>query len=69
MRVLRINAVYNTRSTGCIVKEMHKYFQSKGIESYVAYATESTDTSNDPNVFRRIITLSCLIKFAVNNAS
>lgn len=52
MRVLQINAVYKTRSTGCIVKEMHKYFQSKGIESYVAYATENTDTLNDPNVFR-----------------
>lgn len=32
--------------------EMHKYFQSKGIESYVAYATENTDTSGDPNIFR-----------------
>ena len=52
MRILQINAVYKTKSTGRIVMEMHKYFQSKGIESYVAYATENTDTSNDPNVFR-----------------
>ena len=52
MRILQINAVYKTKSTGRIVMEMHKYFQFKGIESYVAYATENTDTSNDPNVFR-----------------
>lgn len=52
MRILQINAVYKTKSTGRIVMEMHKYFQSKGIESYVAYATENTDDSKDPNVFR-----------------
>ena len=52
MRVLQINAVYKTKSTGRIAMEMHKYFQSQGIESYVAYATENTDTSNDANVFR-----------------
>lgn len=52
MRILQINAVYKTKSTGRIVMEMHKYFQSKGIESFVAYGTENTDTSNDPNVFR-----------------
>ena len=52
MRILQINAVYKTKSTGRIVMEMHKYFQSKGIESFVAYATENTDTSNDSNVFK-----------------
>ena len=52
MRILQINAVYKTKSTGRIVMEMHKYFQYKGIESFVAYGTENTDTSNDPNVFR-----------------
>lgn len=52
MKVLQINAVYKTKSTGRIVMEMHKYFQSKGIESYVAYATENTDNSKDPNVFK-----------------
>ena len=52
MRILQINAVYKTKSTGRIVMEMHKYFQSKGIESYVAYATENTDNSKDPNEFR-----------------
>ncbi len=52
MRILQINAVYKTKSTGRIVMEMHKYFQSKGIESFVAYGTENTDNSKDPNVFR-----------------
>lgn len=52
MRILQINAVYKTKSTGRIAMEMHKYFQSKGIESYVAFGTENTDTSNDPNVFQ-----------------
>ena len=52
MRVLQINAVYKTKSTGRIVMEMHKYFQSIGIDSYVAYATENTDMSEDPNVFQ-----------------
>lgn len=52
MRVLQINAVYKTKSTGRIAMEMHKYFQSKGIESYVAYGVANTDTSGDPNVFQ-----------------
>lgn len=52
MRILQVNAVYKTKSTGRICMEIHKYFQSKGIESYVAYATENTDKSRDPNVFR-----------------
>lgn len=52
MRILQINAVYKTKSTGRIAMEMHKYFQNKGIASYVAYGTENTDTSGDPNVFQ-----------------
>ena len=52
MRVLQVNAVYKTKSTGRICMEIHKYLQSKGIESYVAYANENTDKSRDPNVFR-----------------
>ncbi len=52
MRVLQVNAVYKTKSTGRIVMEIHKYLQSKGVESYVAYATENTDKSGDLNVFR-----------------
>ena len=52
MRILQVNAVYKTKSTGRIVMEMHRYFKAHGIESYVAYATENTDTSNDPDVFK-----------------
>lgn len=52
MRVLQVNAVYKTRSTGRIAMEMHKFFQSRGIDSYVAYASVNTDESHDPNVFK-----------------
>lgn len=52
MRILQINAVYKTKSTGRIAMEMHKYFQSKGIESFVAYAVQNTDQSGDPNIFQ-----------------
>ena len=52
MRILQINAVYKTMSTGRIAMEMHHYFQSMGHESYVAYAIHNTDTSKDPHIFR-----------------
>ncbi len=52
MKILQINAVYKTKSTGRIVMEMHNYFKRMGHKSYVAYANENTDTSKDPNVFR-----------------
>lgn len=52
MRILQINAVYKTMSTGRITMELHKYFQAKGIDSYVAYGTKNTDNSHDPHVFQ-----------------
>lgn len=52
MRILQINAVYKTKSTGRIAMEMHQFFQSNGIESYVAYGTENTDSYTDSNVFQ-----------------
>ena len=52
MRILQINAVYKTKSTGRIVMELHKFLQSRRIDSYVAFGTENTDESNDPHVFR-----------------
>ena len=52
MKILQINAVYKTRSTGRIAMEMHHYFQRQGIESYVAYAVLNTDQSGDPHVFQ-----------------
>ena len=36
MRILQINAVYARLSTGRTTKEMHEYFMSHGIDSYVA---------------------------------
>lgn len=39
MKVLQINAVYGTGSTGVIVEDIHKMCLTKGIDSYVAYST------------------------------
>lgn len=36
MKVLQINAVYSKSSTGRTTREMHEYFLTHGIESYVA---------------------------------
>ncbi|GAA6255753.1 glycosyltransferase family 4 protein [Bacteroides sp. f07] len=36
MKVLQINAVFANSSTGRTTREMHEFFQSHGIESYVA---------------------------------
>ena len=35
MKIVQINAVYEYSSTGRMVKQMHEFFQSKGLESYV----------------------------------
>lgn len=51
MRILQINAVYKTKSTGRIVMELHQKFKELGHESYVAYGTENTETAPDENVF------------------
>lgn len=37
MKVLHINIVYNKGSTGKIVKDLHSYYLSKDIDSYVIY--------------------------------
>lgn len=52
MRVLQVNAVYKTKSTGRIAMEMHEYFLTHGIDSYVAYATENTAEKNDKRIIR-----------------
>ena len=52
MRVLQINAVYKTKSTGRIAMELHQYFSQHGIDSYVAYGTENIDSEADPHVFQ-----------------
>lgn len=52
MRILQINAVYKTKSTGRIAMELHQKFKEMGYESYVAYATENTETVPDDNIFK-----------------
>ena len=52
MRILQVNAVYGTKSTGRIAMEMHNYFKKMGHESFVAYAIETTDDGSDKNIFR-----------------
>lgn len=49
MRVLQINAVYGSGSTGKMVEELHKYLNENGIESFVACA-KGCDHSQ-PNQF------------------
>lgn len=43
MKVLQINAVFGTKSTGTIVKEIQHQGIINGIESYVAYSTSPID--------------------------
>lgn len=50
MRILQINALYGSGSTGKIVKELHEYLQSKGANSYVAFSFGKRIKSN--NVFK-----------------
>ena len=52
MRILQVNAVYGTKSTGRIAMEMHNHFKKMGHESYVAYATETTDNGLDKTIFQ-----------------
>ena len=52
MRVLQLNAVYKTMSTGRLTYELHHYFKEHGIESYVGYAQRNTSDEEDPNVFQ-----------------
>lgn len=52
MRILQINAVYKTKSTGRMVMELHNKFKELGHESYVAYAITNTSNIPDENVFK-----------------
>ena len=49
MKILQINGVYPTKSTGRIVKELELVHEKNSIESYVA-AMECTSDAN--NVFK-----------------
>lgn len=50
MRVLQINAVYNTGSTGRTTAELHKALAENGIDSYVAYS--KTNNADGKNLYR-----------------
>ncbi len=50
MRVLQINAVYNTGSTGRATAELHKALAENGIDSYVAYS--KTNNADGKNLYR-----------------
>ena len=49
MKVLQINAVYGTGSTGVILRDIHNLADSKGIESYVAYSSSPVPESEIKN--------------------
>lgn len=50
MNIVQINCVYNTGSTGKIVKDLHYAFTKKGHKSYVLYGRGKK--SHDSNVFK-----------------
>ncbi len=50
MKVVQINAVYGTGSTGHIVEDLHRYLTRNGEESYVFWATACR--GGDDHVFR-----------------
>jgi len=50
MRILQINNYYDFGSTGKIVKDIHNYLESCGIESFVAYGRGQKQT--DPKLYK-----------------
>ena len=50
MKVLQVNCVYNTGSTGKIMADIHAELQSRGIESVVCYGRG--EKVNEPNVYK-----------------
>ena len=50
MKVLQVNCVYNTGSTGKITADLHRDFIEKGIESVVCYGRGKK--VNEPNVYK-----------------
>ena len=47
MKILQVNAVYKTGSTGRNIYEMHEVFKRKGIKSYIAATHIDTTSIND----------------------
>ena len=52
MRILQINAVYGTKSTGTIVKEIQELCAKNSIEAYVAYSTCPPLLKNSNKLFQ-----------------
>ena len=46
MKVVQINAIYGSKSTGTIVKDIDKLLESKGHESYVVYPQATEEPTN-----------------------
>ncbi len=46
MKVLQINAIYGSKSTGTIVRDIDKLLESKGYQSYVIYQQATTEPIN-----------------------
>ena len=53
MRVLQINAVYGTGSTGHIVQDIHTVLKNEGHDSHIMWAIQCVDM-DDPERFHRI---------------
>lgn len=52
MRVVQINAIYGSKSTGTIVREIQSCCETNGIECYVAYSITNRPDSEVPNGYR-----------------
>lgn len=52
MRVLQVNAIYGSKSTGTIVKEIQSCCEAHGIECYVAYSIADRPKNKVPRGYR-----------------
>ena len=52
MRVVQINAIYGSKSTGTIVREIQSCCEANGIECYVAYSIADRPDSEVPKGYR-----------------
>lgn len=52
MRVVQINAIYGSKSTGTIVREIQSCCEQHGIEGYVAYSISNKPASGIKNGYR-----------------
>ena len=52
MKVVQVNAIFGSKSTGTIVREIQSCCEANGIESYVAYSIADRPDDEVPNGFR-----------------